>query len=326
MNKKEECDIVKDLSSLHIDNMLSKNSKEFVDKHLKECKDCQKYYEDMSADIFYEEGKEKINDQTEVDHLKKVNKKITILKWILFGIIVTILVLMFYFYLKIVYIDSINDLNIVKMLDMQRNSNNYKLVQKTTQINKETNETSVSEAVCYYKDGKNKEVISYLKDGKMIEETIIFSDDYGYESASVFHSLKQIDKATYDYLPEVKRDTLNIIISRTMETDAGVHRLGLKVRTEMFNNKECYVISDAYNGTFRENYIDKESRDLVRVVSGSENFYHEEVFTLEEGVVTDADVDESILEGERYKDYKINDIEIELDETMIEIYEKINNQ
>ena len=308
MNKNEECEVVKDLSSLHIENMLSESSQNFIEEHLKDCNKCQEYYKALNSTFLNEDKKEKNNDEIEINHLKKVNKKITTLKWILFGIIVSILIAMFYFYFKIIYIDSINDLNIVKMLDMQRNSDNYKLVHTINKINKETNEISISEAVYYYKDGKQKEVISHPVDGKMTEETIIFRDDYGYEDASVFHSLKQIDKVTRDFIPEIKRDTLDIIISRVMLNDAGVGRLGIKIRTEMFDNKECYVVSDSYSGNYRENYIDKETGDLVRVVSGTENFYHEELFTLTENVVTDEDVDISILESDKYKDYKVNNI------------------
>ena len=35
MNNNEECEIVKDLSSLHIDNMLSEKSKLFIKKNYK---------------------------------------------------------------------------------------------------------------------------------------------------------------------------------------------------------------------------------------------------------------------------------------------------
>ncbi|MBR3614586.1 MAG: zf-HC2 domain-containing protein [Clostridia bacterium] len=321
MNKNDECEVVKDLSSLHIENMLSESSKKFIEGHLKGCNKCQEYYKALNSTFLNDYKKEKNNDEIEINHLKKVNKKMTILKWILFGIIVTILILMFYFFLKNVYIDSINSLNIVKIKNMQQNSNNYKLVHTTTQINKETNEKSIIEVVHYYKDGKHKEVSSHLVDGKMTEETIMFIDDYGYERASVFHSLKQIDKQTQDFIQEQKGDTLNLFISLVMLNDAGVHRLGLKTRTEMFNNRECYVVSDVYSGSFRENYIDKETGDLVRVVSGSENFYNEELFTLTENVVTDEDVDISILESDKYKDYKINNIDYKIDEKIRFFYE-----
>ena len=321
MNKNDECEVVKDLSSLHIENMLSESSNQFIEEHLKSCNKCQEYYKALNSTFLNDYKKEKNNDKIEINHLKKVNKKMTTLKWILFGIIVAILIFIFYFYFKNMYIDGINDLNIVKIKDMQKNSNNYKLVHTTTQINKETNDTSIIEVVHYYKDGKHKEISSHLVDGKMTEETIMFIDDYGYERASVFHSLKQIDKQTQDFIQERKGDTLNIIISRVMLNDAGVHRLGLKTRTEMFNNKECYVVSDAYNGTYRDNYIDKETGDLIRVLSGTENWYHEELFTLTENMVTDEDVDISILESDKYKDYKINNITYEMDEIMRQFYE-----
>lgn len=321
MNKKEECNIVKDLSSLHVENMLSEDSKNFVDNHLKTCKECTKYYSDLNSVFLKDEKENKVNDKIEVDHLKKINKKMNILKWILFGIIVLILILMLYFFVKNAYIDSINDLSIVKILDMQKNSDNYKYVQKITRINKQTNETSVIEVVHYYKDGKHKEVVSSLVNGEMKEETIFFIDDYAYEKTTVFHSLKQIDHQKQDFIQERRGDFLDIIISRVMLLDAGVHRLGLTTRTENFDGKECYVVSDVYDYSYRENYIDKNTGDLIRVIDGSENFSNEELFTLTEGVVTDEDVDISILNTEEYKDYKINEIEYKLDEKMRFFYE-----
>lgn len=307
MNKNKECDVVKDLSSLHIEGMLSEGSKDFIEKHIENCNECKKYYNDLNSTFLNENKKEKNNDEIEINHLKKVNKKITTLKWILFGIIVTILIFMLYFFLKNAYIDSINDLNIVKMLDMQKNSTNYKLVHTTTQIDKKTNEKSIIEVVHYYKDGKHKEIASHLVDGKMIEETISFINDYTNEHINVFRSLKQIDYQG-NVISEYERDIFTMFISRVMLNDAGVGRLGLKTKTEIFDNKECYVVYESYNGTYRENYIDKETRDLIRVLSGSENFYHEELFTLTENVVTDEDVDESILKSDEYKEYKINNI------------------
>ena len=273
MNKNEECEVVKDLSSLYIENMISESSKNFIDNHLMGCKTCEKYYKDLKSTFLNEDKKEKNQDNIEINHLKKVNKKITILKWCITAIIVLILLIMFYFYIKICYIDNINDLNISKMLDMQKNSNNYKLVHTSIQINKDTNETNKIERIHYYKDGKHKEVTYLYTDGNLKEETIRFIEDNAYEKTTVFNSLKQIDHQTQDFIEESKGDTLNLIISRVMLNDAGVHRLGLKTRTENYDDKECYVVSDKHNGSYRENYIDKETGDLVRIVSGSDNYY-----------------------------------------------------
>ena len=321
MSKNEECEVVKDLSSLYIENMLSESSKKFIENHLKKCKTCKKYYKDLNSTFLNEDKREKKHDEIEINHLKKVNKKITTLKWIITGIIVLILIIIFSLHFKICYIDNINNLNINKILDMQKNSNNYKLVHTTTQINKATNEINKIERVHYYKDGKHKEVTYFYKDGNLKEETIRFIEDNSYEKTTVFNYLKQIDIQTQDFIEETKGETLNLIISRVMLNDAGVYKLGLKIRNEKFNNKECYVVSDIYKGSYRDNYIDKETGDLVRIVSGSENYHEEELFSLIEGVVTDEDIDMSILESDKYNDYKINNITYELDEMFRQIYE-----
>ena len=76
MNKNEECEIVKDLSSLYIENMISESSKNFIDNHLMGCKTCEKYYKDLKSTFLNEDKKEKNHDNIEINHLKKVNKKI----------------------------------------------------------------------------------------------------------------------------------------------------------------------------------------------------------------------------------------------------------
>ena len=113
MNKNNDCEIIKDLSSLYIENMLSEESQKFIETHLKNCKKCEKYYEDLNSTFLTEDRKEKNNDEIEINHLKKVNKKITRLKWILTGIIILILVIFFSLYFKMWYIDNINNLNII---------------------------------------------------------------------------------------------------------------------------------------------------------------------------------------------------------------------
>ena len=59
MNKNEECEVVKDLSSLYIENMISESSKNFIDNHLMGCKTCEKYYKDLKSTFLNEDKKEK---------------------------------------------------------------------------------------------------------------------------------------------------------------------------------------------------------------------------------------------------------------------------
>lgn len=41
---KKECEIVLDLLPLYVDDVVSNISKEFVEKHIKECEECKKVY------------------------------------------------------------------------------------------------------------------------------------------------------------------------------------------------------------------------------------------------------------------------------------------
>ncbi len=72
MNKNKDCEIIKDLSSLYMENMLSEESQKFIETHLKNCKNCEKYYEDLNSTFLTEDRKEKNNDEIEINHLKKV--------------------------------------------------------------------------------------------------------------------------------------------------------------------------------------------------------------------------------------------------------------
>lgn len=68
---KNECDIVKDLSFSYNDNILSNTSKEFVENHLKECDECQRFLKEIREDCT------KKNSKKEIDFLKKFRHKIT---------------------------------------------------------------------------------------------------------------------------------------------------------------------------------------------------------------------------------------------------------
>ena len=48
---KYECDIVKDLMPLYIDDLLSENSKKFVEDHINSCESCKNYYDKLSSEV-----------------------------------------------------------------------------------------------------------------------------------------------------------------------------------------------------------------------------------------------------------------------------------
>ena len=44
------CDVIQDLMPSYVDGILSEDSRELVEEHLKSCKECQKMLEIMQAD------------------------------------------------------------------------------------------------------------------------------------------------------------------------------------------------------------------------------------------------------------------------------------
>lgn len=73
-----ECDIVKDLMPLYIDDLLSENSKKFVEDHMDSCESCKKYYEKLSSEIEIPVSKEaRFSDLRPIEYLKSnLSKKI----------------------------------------------------------------------------------------------------------------------------------------------------------------------------------------------------------------------------------------------------------
>ena len=75
---KYECDIVKDLMPLYIDDLLSENSKKFIEDHINTCESCKKYYEKLSKEVKIPVSKEaRFSDLRPIEYLKSnLSKKI----------------------------------------------------------------------------------------------------------------------------------------------------------------------------------------------------------------------------------------------------------
>lgn len=83
MNKKD-CKIVQDLLPNYIDNLTTTESNEFIEDHLKDCKDCSKVLENMKNDLKTDDEKK---DKKVINFIKKYNKKMRVLKFIVLFII-----------------------------------------------------------------------------------------------------------------------------------------------------------------------------------------------------------------------------------------------
>ncbi|MGL4763055.1 MAG: zf-HC2 domain-containing protein [Sarcina sp.] len=73
---KLSCDVIKDLISLYIDDLLSDDSKNIVDEHIKTCETCKLYLEEISEpiEILETEALTNKNDMAQVKLIKKIKR------------------------------------------------------------------------------------------------------------------------------------------------------------------------------------------------------------------------------------------------------------
>lgn len=296
MNKNDECDIVKDLAVPYVENLINSKSKIFVEEHLKNCDDCKKYYSDISSNILNETQNEKKKEKCELDFLKKVRKKTNILKIALISILTIISVIILSFFIKYQMVTKIVD-DAYDKIENLKTLDNYKLTKKTIHINYKDNTTFEATSTTYYKNGKYME--SY-------GDTILYYEDNSYKDISVYNDIKQIDYCTKNFIEYKKGDIFNtfseILFYKTKLPS--LYKLALSSRTDRFNGIDCYVIRTGNNKNYRDIWIDKETHLILRIVAEEySKYYSEDIYTLLENVVTDEDVDSSILETEKYSEY-----------------------
>lgn len=318
MNKNDECYIVKDLASLYVENLLNVKSKKFVEEHLENCDSCKKYYNDINSNILDEYNNEKIKDKHEVDFLKKIRKKMSILKKILVIILIIILVIVSVVFIKCQFVnkfitDAYDKIEDLKKLD------NYMLVEKTIYKDYIENDTSESISTYYYKDGKYKYEYG---------NTTVYYEDDSYNEICVFHDLEQITYQTKNYISTKKGSTFDIFTDIIMykEQMPTLFYFPFSIRTDEYNDIECYVIRDESENSYREIWVNKETNFVLRIIEeGYSVYYREEIYTLVENQVTDEDVDSSILDTEEYEDYTRNYTTYNAPDEIKDVYDLIYN-
>lgn len=318
MNKKDECEIVKDLAISYTEELINEGSKKFVKEHLKTCEECNKYYKNIKSEIYKENIKEKNKDDIVVSQFKKINRHINILKSSLIFILIFIIIISSVLYIRHQKIANLID-KAYQKIEYMRELNNYKLTIKTIQKNYDVDSQWEYIQDYYYKDGKYKIETN---------DSIKFYEDNSYEKICVYHDLKQIDHYKQNFIEEEKGKIFDIFseIMNYRTIANGIYSLTLSVREDNYNGIDCYVIRFGDNNSYRDTWINKNSFITIRVVNKHYmDFYREEIYQFYENVVNDEDVDITILNSDKYKDYIKKDIiNNETEETKLyyELYNK----
>ena len=152
--KTKECNIVQDLLPNYIEGLVSRETSEFVKKHIDECEFCKNKYILVKEDDDYKRENIQIEDEIEHNHLKKVKSKITqtrvtVLVVVVLSLIINTTLGIKYFGERKILSEINNRYENLKTLD------NYTITRKTLEINYETKEIVSNDITTYaYKDGK----------------------------------------------------------------------------------------------------------------------------------------------------------------------------
>ncbi len=322
---KQECNIIQDLLPNYIENLVSKDTAEYIENHINGCDECKKILELMQNNTTDSNNKKEKEEEIEVDHLKKYKKKMKVIKRVVI-ILVAIIVIALLVGLKFAMNYNTYNIiakNVVNSRQELENSNNYSIYKIWGYENKETGEMIVkSIQEYYYKDGKYKIVDKLISNDNLnIEEALNGSDgviidkiEYGSTNSDdkvrIFPRNKKIENITISYEEShyikhlVYSYALVEIISaddKDWKANFAMNFSDNNIQEDNFLGIECYIIKEN-ESHYQERWYDKENYRPIRIISNESNEFKETIFFYNENSVTDEDVE---FNQEQYKDYII---------------------
>lgn len=219
MKEKKECNVVQDLLPNYIEGLTTKETNEFIEEHLKECKECQNVLKNMKDELTINKQK---RDGREVDYIKKYNKKMKIWKKLLLIV----------FVLLVIYAISVG----------------YKL----SILNKiaEKNEESKNLENYYYYSIANDTLMEYFKKDGIIKMNVrqargngnitFWKDSNTGEQLIFWNETKLYDKAEGGIL-ESTPASMFASPDSTANIMMAIHPL-VFIGTQKYNDIECYNI------------------------------------------------------------------------------------
>lgn len=262
---KNDCKIIQDLLPNYIDNLTSKETNEYIEQHIKECKECKKALEIMQKGI----ENEHIKSLNQIDYLKKYKKKMRILK--------SILLIVALFAITFLGTKVYKWQLLMKFVNHNVNydlGNNYRIIQK------DGNTGNITEKL--YKDG-----ISFIKFKN--NNSSIWED--ANQKYVIIHGDKKyyiLDKNS----PPTGLDNTATLLSYLLMTEGSsndslqifsyVFTHNISISTEKYGEHECYVVK-LDESKF---WVDKTSLFIIR-----EDFNKESTeTTVETNTLTDEDI------------------------------------
>lgn len=244
MNEKGICKIVQDLLPNYIEQLTNEESNNFIQEHLKECKECKRIFEDMQKDLSVDT---KENEITKVNYIKKYNRKLKSLKIILLIILAIFLIR--------------TGRNMIIMAELANKANEHISSKNYRKISTSYQGDTLSIIDYYFKDGKYVMIMNRLtknETNKIIAynngKTINTYYETGDKKIAKLNAGGLIGVNIINYF---ESDNILSFIIRSITTN---------IKNVECNGKECYLVNDNLLGEVT--YIDKETGLIVRNNTG----------------------------------------------------------
>ena len=173
MKEKKECNVVQDLLPNYIEGLTTKETNEFVEEHLKDCKECQNVLKNMKDELTINKQK---RDGREVEYIKKYNKKMKIWK----KLILIVFVLLAIYAISVVYKLSILN-KIAEKNEESKNLDNYyyysisndtlmEYFKKDGIIKMNMRQARGNASITFWKDSKTGEQLLFMNETKLYDK------------------------------------------------------------------------------------------------------------------------------------------------------------
>lgn len=217
MKIKNECNIVSDLLLGYADDILTEDSKWFVNEHIQTCDKCKEKLNNIVNDIKCDKIE---NQEAEIDYLKKVKKKISKKNKIIIGIgIILTVIIALNIIIFIRYNINVNEIDILL-------ENNI-----TEEVRKQI------ENMIYVEDNEAK--VTYISPEEACKQAIKTFENDGYEEAAKGFNIEEgkdkfpasyIIKTDIEHIDKIEKALADFEGIRTIRSDKSLNPYELLIR------------------------------------------------------------------------------------------------
>lgn len=239
MNEKRECEIVQDLLPNYLENLTSIQTKQYIEEHITNCKECKKVLENMQKEMPTDA---KVKNKKEVKYMKKYRNKMRILSFILLAV--------FLIFIGTTTRKAIILADLARKAEETAKSTNYHMTiysyDKGRAYKSEEfvlNDKRKSKFTLHSEQGTSiDQSFIYQKEGK---DTMynVYRDDYGKKTARLNCAI------------DIHHEQIGWKLPTPLRTENIVHLLInaviTSVQSRSLNGKECYLVTN-----FKGNYVD----------------------------------------------------------------------